>query len=155
MAMKVQRVPAWRTATLRQHVLRPHQTVEEVAGSTDGGEGAVHFAAVNHEEVIGSASVWPERPPWVSGLRPSWRLRGMATAEVRRGQGVGTATLDAVVDHVRGQGGGLLWCHARTPAVRFYQRAGLVVQGEGWVDPVIGPHVAMEMVIAGGVERGK
>jgi hypothetical protein len=37
----------------------------------------------------------------------------------------------------------LLWCNARTPARRCYERAGLQTRGEPWDDPEIGPHVAM------------
>jgi predicted GNAT family N-acyltransferase len=67
----------------------------------------------------------------------------MATAEGQRGRGVGARTLAACVVHVLRHGGGLLWCTARTPARAFYERAGFVVHGEEWIDPVIGPHVAM------------
>jgi hypothetical protein len=33
--------------------------------------------------------------------------------------------------------------------VSFYERAGFVTRGEGWVDPIIGPHVAMELMVEG------
>jgi GNAT superfamily N-acetyltransferase len=69
----------------------------------------------------------------------------MATAEDRRNEGVGAAVLQAVIEHVRQRGGGLLWCNARMPAVAFYQKAGFRTRGESWTDPVIGPHVAMEL----------
>ena len=78
---------------------------------------------------------------------PAWRLRGMATAEPMRSSGVGTAVLAAVVDHVQSNGGGLLWCNARLPAVPFYERNGFTTRGESWVDPDIGPHVAMERTV--------
>ena len=71
----------------------------------------------------------------------------MATAEDRRREGVGTALLDAVIDHVRRCGGGLLWCNARTPAVSFYEGAGFATRGESWDVPDIGPHIAMEQLI--------
>jgi GNAT superfamily N-acetyltransferase len=72
----------------------------------------------------------------------------MAVDEARRGEGIGTAVLDAVVGHVAARGGGLLWCSARTPAVGFYRRADFAVRGEPWVDPVLGPHVAMHRMVA-------
>lgn len=150
MPIEIQRVRAEATAALRQQVLRPHQTVEDVARGSDGETDAVYFAAVDQGVVIGTASVRPEAAPWAPDHRPSWRLRGMATAEGWRGNGVGRAILDTVVDHVRREGGGLLWCNARIPAVPFYERAGLVTRGEAWVDPMIGPHVAMETLIGSG-----
>lgn len=146
MSIEIERVTAADTAPLRQEVLRPHQTVEDLAGGPDD-EQAVHFAAIANGKVVGTASVRPEAPPWASDDRAWWRLRGMATAESWRGRGVGTAILGAVMDHVRRGGGDLLWCNARAPAVAFYQRSGLVTRGEGWLDPVIGPHIAMEAPI--------
>jgi GNAT superfamily N-acetyltransferase len=147
--IEIRRVTAAETAPLRQRVLRPHQSVEELARPMGGDEKAIHFAAVDTDQIIATASVRPEAPPWAPDHRPSWRLRGMATDERYRGQGIGTALLGAVVDHVHREGGGLLWCTARTPAVAFYRRAGLVTRGESWVDPVIGPHIAMAMVVGG------
>jgi GNAT superfamily N-acetyltransferase len=69
----------------------------------------------------------------------------MATADDRRHEGVGTAVLEAVIEHVRRNGGGLLWCNARMPAVPFYERAGFTTRGDSWDVPVIGPHIAMEL----------
>jgi hypothetical protein len=37
------------------------------------------------------------------------------------------------------EGGTVVWC-SRTPARRFYERAGFAAHGEEWVDPEIGPH---------------
>jgi GNAT superfamily N-acetyltransferase len=71
----------------------------------------------------------------------------MATADDRRNEGVGAAVLAAVIEHVGRSGGGLLWCNARTPAVPFYERAGFRTRGERWVDPIVGPHIAMELLV--------
>src|SRR5260221_12302022 len=96
---------------------------------------------------MGSASVGREPPPWAADQQPSWRLRGMATAEDRRNEGIGSALLATVIDHVREHGGGLLWGNARVPAVSLYQRAGLTTRGESWDVPHIGAHIAMPMVV--------
>jgi predicted GNAT family N-acyltransferase len=37
----------------------------------------------------------------------------------------------------------LLWCNARTPAVRFYQKQGWTPVGEEFDVPLAGPHVRM------------
>jgi GNAT superfamily N-acetyltransferase len=146
-AITIRRVKASETFPLRQRVLRPHQTVDEMSLPGDDDADTGHFAAVEDGEVVGTASVRRETAPWAPDLAPAWRLRGMATAEGRRSQGVGAALVAAVVEHVRGHGGGLLWCNARMPAVSFYQRAGFVIRGESWVDPIIGPHIAMEKMV--------
>ena len=142
--MTVEQVPAPDTFPLRQRILRPHESLAELALPGDDDPDTAHFAVRENGEVVGTASVRRERAPWTDEPA-AWRLRGMATTESRRRRGVGTALVQAVIDHVGSHGGGLLWCNARTPAVPFYERAGFVTRGEPWVDPVIGPHVAMEV----------
>ena len=44
---------------------------------------------------------------------------------------------------VAGSGGGLCGATLVWGAVNFYKRAGMATTGEPWVDPVIGPHIAM------------
>jgi GNAT superfamily N-acetyltransferase len=144
MSFEVRRATAAETFPLRQRVLRPDDTTDELS---DRGSDFDHFAASTDGEVIGSAAVRREAPPGAAGRDASWRLRGMATSEGRRGRGVGTALLEAVIAHVGQRGGRRLWCNARTSAVAFYQRAGFVTRGEAWNDPVIGPHIAMELLL--------
>lgn len=144
MDMEVRRVDVETTLPLRRQVLRPHQTLDELRLAGDDDPDTGHFAAVDGEGVVrGTASVRREAPPWAPEQRDAWRLRGMATAEGYRSRGVGAAVLDAVIDHVAGRGGGLLWCSARLPAVEFYRRAGFETTGEEWEEPIIGPHIAM------------
>lgn len=132
-------VTAADTADLRREVLRGGRPVP-LPGDDD--PTAVHVGAYDDDRLVGTGNVRPEPAPWAPGV-PAWRLRGMATAADRRGSGVGAAVLAALVEHCRAEGGGQLWCNARTPARRFYERAGFVTVGEPWVDPDIGPHVRM------------
>lgn len=144
MTYEVRRVPAETTYPLRQQVLRPHQTLEEMrlAGDDDPDSGS--FAAVDADgRAVGTAVVRRETCPGQPERSDAWRLRGMATAPGMQGRGIGARTLAAVIAHVEQHGGGLLWCNARTPARRFYERAGFAVHGDEWVDPLIGPHVRM------------
>ena len=144
--MSVQQVAAQATFPLRQQVLRPHES-DELGGLDSAGGDGVHFAVVDEDRVIGTGSVRPEAPTWSGIEGPSWRLRGMATDPERRSQGVGGAILETVIEYVRTNGGGLLWCNARQPAIKFYERAGFVTCGEGWDEPIIGPHVAMQLIV--------
>jgi len=137
-------VAAPETFALRQRVLRPHQTPDEMALPGDDDPETAHFAARPPDgTVVGTASVRRQAPPWDPGDAGAWRLRGMATAPEMRGMGVGARILGAVVDHVAGRGGGLLWCNARTAAVSLYERGGMQTRGEVWEEEAIGPHVAM------------
>jgi len=150
MSVEIQRVTAAQTFPLRQRVLRPHDTIDELSQPDDGHRDTAHFAAVEDGNVIGAASVRRELAPGTTQPQAtsSWRLRGMATADGRRSQGIGAAVLVAVLEHVARHGGGLVWCNARLGAVAFYERAGFVTRGERWDDPTIGPHVAMERFVA-------
>jgi len=146
-AVDVRKVEAADTLALRQRVLRPHQTIDELAREMDERD-AVYFAAVEDGAVIGTASVHREAPPWAAEDLGAWRLRGMATDAARRHQRVGTAVLNAVVEYVRERGADVLWCNARATAIEFYMRAGFTTRGESWEEPMIGTHVAMQRPIA-------
>jgi GNAT superfamily N-acetyltransferase len=145
--VQVQRVEAAVTRPLRRRVLRPHETLDQLVLQGDDDPDAGHFAVIEGDEVVATGSVRRERPPWPAE-GPAWRLRGMATTEDRRRRGLGGAVLAAAIAHVGDHGGGLVWCNARLPAVPFYQRAGFVTRGDRWEDPLIGPHIAMELLVA-------
>lgn len=137
-----------RARPLRRQVLRPHQAVEEMAGIDTGHSDELVVGVLTGEgDVVGTGAVAPGAPPGdlaaLTGPGPAWRVRAMATRPDARGVGVGTAVLEALFSHVRARGGGVVWCNARVPARRLYERAGLTVFGDVWVDPDIGPHVVM------------
>ncbi len=128
-------VSAVRTRPLRRAVLRPHQTVADLAAEERPG---TFFAGVERDgELIAVGWVRPEGPPG------SWRVGGMATApEARRG-GLGRMVLVALVEYARGQGASRLWCHARAGARAFYESEGWRVESEEYVIEPIGPHFTM------------
>src|SRR5215218_740458 len=136
---RIDRVPAEVTYPLRQRVLRRGRPLTSVvlAGDEDPVTGS--FAARDASgEVVGTATVRPEPCPWRPDEPGAWRLRGMATADEWRRQGVGAQVLRAAIAHVALEGGRLIWCNARTPARRFYEREGFMVDGDEWIDPQIG-----------------
>jgi GNAT superfamily N-acetyltransferase len=151
----VDRVPTSASYPLRQAVLRPHQDLEAVVWEGDDEPDTATFAAFEPEggAIVGVATVFPEAAPFAPdavGLDASygmenraWRLRGMATAEGLRNQGIGSMVLKAVSDHVASRGGRLLWCNARVGAVAFYEQAGFATFGDEWVLASIGPHIVM------------
>jgi GNAT superfamily N-acetyltransferase len=67
----------------------------------------------------------------------------MATAEHHRGSGVGSALVNAVLAYLAAHEGTVLWCHARLPAVGFYEKQGFLPIGDPWEEPALGPHVTM------------
>ena len=140
----VERVDATLTHPLRLRVLRPGRPADAARFAVDDDPATASFAARSpNGEVVGTAVVYPEPCPWLPDRPHAWRLRGMATAPERRGEGIGARVLRAALDHVRVAGGRLVWCNARVPARRFYERAGFLGHGAPWDEPDIGPHVAM------------
>jgi ribosomal protein S18 acetylase RimI-like enzyme len=132
----VRPVPLEHTRALRQAVLRPHQSVGELAAHEPADAFAV--GVFDGEELVAVGLVGREGGPG------SWRVRGMATAPHARGRGAGTAVLDALVRHAVEQGATRVWCNARTPARSLYERAGFTVTSDEFELPEIGPHFVME-----------
>jgi predicted GNAT family N-acyltransferase len=155
MTLTVALVDAAATWPLRKRVLRPHQEGDAVVLGGDEDPRAAHIGARDPSgEVVGIATVSPQPCPWAPERAGAWRLRGMATAEDRRGEGIGRLVLHGALGHVRARGGSVVWCNARTPAQAFYTREGCVPAGEPYVDPVIGPHVPMQLDLEGGGPHG-
>jgi GNAT superfamily N-acetyltransferase len=136
----VRPIPLADTRRLRQQVLRPHQTVDELAAHEPAG--AVAFGAFEGSALIAVGLVGPDGEPG------DWRVRGMATAPRARGRGAGTQILQALVQHAIAHGARRVWCNARTPALTLYQRQGFVIASDEFEPPDIGPHYRMELPIA-------
>lgn len=137
----VREVPVAATRPLRQAILRPHQSADELAEHEPPSAYAV--AASAGEEPAAVGFVAPD------GVPGSWRIRGMATRPEDRGRGAGAAVLDALVAHALEHGATRIWCNARTPARAFYERAGFKVVSQEFEVPEIGPHVVMERLQSG------
>ena len=136
-AASVRPIPVDLTRDLRQAVLRPHETVAEMAAAETAATVAV--GAFEGERLVAVGLVAPGGPPG------SFRVRGMATAPAARGRGAGTAVLDALVRHAAAAGAERIWCNARVGARSLYERAGFRATSGVFELPEIGPHVVMEL----------
>jgi ribosomal protein S18 acetylase RimI-like enzyme len=134
--VQAREVPIADTRPLRQAVLRPHQSLEDLAAHEAPDAFAV--GVFEGDELISVGFVVPEGGPG------DWRVRGMATAQAARGRGAGAAVLDALVAHALAQGAERIWCNARTRALSLYERAGFRVASDEFELPEIGPHHVME-----------
>jgi GNAT superfamily N-acetyltransferase len=133
----VRPVPLAQTRQLRRDVLRPHETLEQIAELEP--DSAFAIGAFDGDELIAAGFIAPD------GEVGAWRVRGMATASHARGTGVGTLVLEALLRHATTHGARRIWCNARAPARSFYERAGLHVVSEVFEIPGIGPHFVMEL----------
>jgi GNAT superfamily N-acetyltransferase len=126
---------------LRGAVLRPGLAAEATHFRGDDHRLAAHLVArlSTHDgtgEVVAVGTVFPDPPPCEPGRANAWRIRGMATEERFRGQGLGRRLLDALVAHAVDHDGTFIWCHARTGALDFYRHAGFATIGEPFDDGV-------------------
>ncbi len=133
-------VPVALTRILRQAILRPHETVEQVAAHEPADAFAV--GAFAGRRLVSVGFVAPDGEPG------AWRVRGMATAADARGRGAGSAVLDELVRHASERGASRVWCNARTPARSLYERAGFTPISDEFQLPEIGPHFVMERVLS-------
>lgn len=124
---------------MRQAVLRPHMTVEEMVESEP--RDAFAAGAFDGDELVAVGLIGREGDPG------AWRVRGMATAPAARGKGAGTAVLEALLDHAREQGAASVWASVRIGARTLYERAGFRQTSEVFEPPRIGPHVIMSRAL--------
>jgi predicted GNAT family N-acyltransferase len=136
----VREVSLAQTRPLRQAVLRPHDTLAELAASE--ADGAFALGAFEQDALIAVGLIAPDGQPG------GWRVRGMATARQARGRGAGGAILAGLMRHARAHGARRVWCNARSPARAFYERAGLRVVSEEFEIEDIGPHFVMALELA-------
>ena len=128
------------TRALRQQVLRPNQSVEELASHEP--PDSVAFGAFTGDQLVAVGLVGRE------GDDPGdWRVRGMAAKPEARGQGAGTRVLQALVQYATTNGATRVWCNARTRALTLYERAGFIVTSDEFEPPDIGPHYRVELSI--------
>lgn len=137
---EVRVIPAAGSRPLRQQVLRPSQTVDDLAHTDD--DRATYLGVFVDAALVACASVSHEPPPG-SADPTAWRLRGMASSPAVRGCGFGSAALRAAIAQARAGGGELLWCNARTAARHFYEQHGFVASGAEFDISGAGPHFLM------------
>lgn len=128
---------------MRQQVLRPTQTVEEMLWARDLDPDTWHFAAFEGSEIVGIVTVYPAAPPEHSPLMDAWQFRGMATSPEVRGLGVGKALIRKCVETSQDAKAPLLWCDARISAMGFYEKLGFEKIGSPFEKPHAGPHWRM------------
>lgn len=141
----VRRVEPAVTRPLRQQILRPHQSLDELVSPGESAPGAVWFAAMCDGDVVGTAGLIPEQSPDRDAT--AIRLRAMATSDSQRGWGLGSLLLETALSDARLTGADVVWCSARTSARDFYSAAGFVATSDVYDVEHLGPHVRMALTL--------
>jgi predicted GNAT family N-acyltransferase len=147
--VRIDVVDGARTRALRRAVLRPHWPLGSPMHGDDNPD-AIHLAALDPAgAVVGACLVLPRPYPLRPEQPQAWRLRGMAIAAARQGQGVGGLVLAAAITEIRRRDGRVAWCDARSSALAFYAQHGFLLEGEEFRHAESGiPHYRMWRALA-------
>lgn len=140
--MEVKQIDAKDTYELRHKILRPLGTIEDCKYLGDNDDLSFHLGAFVDDKLVSIASFYMENHPAVES-EYQFRLRGMATSEEFRGQGMSSALLRTAFPIILKNHVKTLWCNARTSAIGFYQKVGFLEVGEVFEIEPIGPHQLM------------
>ncbi|MDC5806058.1 GNAT family N-acetyltransferase [Vibrio europaeus] len=118
--MRVERITAEQTLTLRHTVLWPTKNLEFCRVAED--EFGFHYGGFFGEQLVGVASIFVEQD--------EARLRKFAVLPEYQGQGIGSMMLATMLSEVRNFQATLFWCDARESALGIYRKFGMSKQGE-------------------------
>ena len=141
-------ISALETHPLRLPILRAGLPPDSAIFPGDDDPRTAHFGAISGDRIVGVATLMPAPLPERPEISAGWQLRGMATLPEVRGHGHGRELVQACLQHARREGGQLLWCNARSPAVPFYEHHGLATLGPEFEIPTAGPHFRMWISLA-------
>jgi predicted GNAT family N-acyltransferase len=100
------------------------------------------------EQCCHALALAPGNVPIGTGrLTPDARIGRMAVAREWRGQGVGSAILQSLLETARAAGHARVELHAQVHALKFYGRHGFIARGAEFLEAGI-PHRAMTIALA-------
>ncbi|HEY3861820.1 MAG TPA: GNAT family N-acetyltransferase [Verrucomicrobiae bacterium] len=138
---------AERIFDLRHRILRAGLPPESARFDGDGDEATLHLAAFAVDAAgrsVGQPAACLSMMLNTFQSEPAWQLRGMAVDDPHQNRGLGGVLLARGEEIVTAAGkAGLIWCNARVPAARFYQKQGWAIVSEPFEVPTAGPHVKM------------
>jgi ribosomal protein S18 acetylase RimI-like enzyme len=111
----------------RYHVLQPDDKAHSVYKFDDAPK-TLHLGAFVGDELVSIATICRQPMP-NSEESSEWRLRGMATKDTFRRQGLGRQLAENCLAYALSEGGSLVWCYSRQSAVSFYRSLGFKEEG--------------------------
>lgn len=111
-----------RVLQMRQRIMYPHQTVEEMRLPAD--DRGLHLALWVDEKPISVISVFKKEK--------EWQFRKFATETQWQGKGYGSQLLKYVMEEAERNSVHRIWCNARLSACALYERFGMRKTGNTW-----------------------
>lgn len=139
-------ISADETLRLRQRVLRPYLRESDCFYPEDKLITTFHTGLFHSQRLVSIATYMLESSPHFAAGFP-YRLRGMATDESYRSQGLGGRLLRYGIEILKEKRCDLLWCNARIMAFPFYQSMGFQFYGPLFDIKDIGPHKVMYKIL--------
>jgi GNAT superfamily N-acetyltransferase len=127
------------TLPLRNSVLREGKlTPNQMRYPTDNADGSFHLGYYIKGELVSILSIHQQN--YKQYIGEGYQMRGVATVEKFRGEGIGTRLLNFAIVYLRGQKASYIWCNGRKKALKFYQNAGFEIVSPEFDIPPAGPH---------------
>ena len=123
---------------LRMAVLRDGTPSRDPRYAEDDHEGTVHMVLRDEADVIVATSTWLPRAFPIDPDAPAIQLRGMAVDTSLQSRGVGAQLLAAGIERAKSLGAHNVWARARDTALTFYERNGMHVVGDAFLDDATG-----------------
>lgn len=140
--MDVRQIDSKDTLQLRSQILREGRPLDQCQFEGDNEDQTFHLGAFIDEKLVSVASFYLDKHPELSG-EYHYRLRGMATAQEFRRQGLSSALLRTAFPMIKKNSVHLVWCNARSSAIGFYHKVGFEKVGSEFEIPDVGPHYLM------------
>lgn len=123
---------------LRMSVLRDGTPSRNPRYAEDDQPSTVHLVVRDASGTIIATSTWLPRPFPAEPTTEGVQLRGMAVDKTLQSHGVGALLLAAGIERAVGLGAHNVWARARDSALKFYERNGMMVVGEAFMDEATG-----------------
>ncbi|MHA8054604.1 GNAT family N-acetyltransferase [Aquirufa nivalisilvae] len=121
--MQIQEIPIQQVLLIRQQVMWPDKDLDFV--KVPGDDVAIHLGLIDDGQLKSVISLFQENQ--------SLQFRKFATLESEQGKGYGTSLLKHVFEQCSQSAIQLIWCHARVPKAKFYEKFGMKKVGEAFL----------------------
>ncbi|RYE34160.1 MAG: GNAT family N-acetyltransferase [Sphingobacteriaceae bacterium] len=122
MLVSIQQITAEQTWPMRQTVMYPQFSIEQVKLEDDAA--GRHFGLFLAEELTVVVSVFVQNE--------AMQFRKLATKTDQQGKGYGRQMMQFIIELASAENLKTIWCNARLSAENFYKQFGFEVFGETW-----------------------